>query len=292
MTGKRHSGFLCNLLAVGILIIGCAELAHAQSTRVSDAARAALPADIRDGGVFRVATSLQWAPFAYKSDKDEAVGIDVSLMKLIAAKLGLKAEFDDLKFPAIIPGVQSGRYHAGVDQLAISTERLKAVDMVQYFENGTSVLMPAGKPIKDANELCGLTFDVTQGSFQIGQLNKLSQACVAAGKKPIAQQAYPSAGDTLLAISNGRGDAFLTATPQGVYITRINSKVELAKGEVKVVDRMKAGIVIQKGNVPLRKAIALALESAIEDGSYKAILNEFGVAGSAVPVEVVRKSAE
>src|SRR5690348_3325508 len=179
---KNLSAVLCSLMLAAVLPMGLSGPVNAQTTKVSDAARAALPADVRDGGVFRVATSLQWAPFAYKSDKDEAVGIDVSLMKLIAAKLGLKAEFDDLKFPAIIPGVQSGRYHAGVDQLAISAERLKAVDMVQYFENGTSVLVPAGKPIKNPNDLCGLTFDVTQGSFQIGQLNKLSEACVAAGK--------------------------------------------------------------------------------------------------------------
>jgi len=289
---KNVRALLCSLMVAVVLPIGLSGPVNAQATKVSDAARAALPADVRDGGVFRVATSLQWAPFAYKSDKDEAVGIDISLMKLIAAKLGLKAEFDDLKFPAIIPGVQSGRYHAGVDQLAISPQRLAAVDMVQYFENGTSVLVPAGRPIKDPNDLCGLTFDVTQGSFQIGELNKLSDKCVAAGKKPIAQQAYPSAGESLLAISNGRGDAFMTATPQGIYITRTNPKVELAKGEVKDVERMKAGIVIQKGNVGLRKAIALALESAIEDGSYKAILEEFGVAGSAVSVDVVRKSAE
>jgi polar amino acid transport system substrate-binding protein len=242
--------------------------------------------------VFRVATSLVWAPFAYKSDKDEAVGIDISLMKAIAAKLGLKPEIDDLKFPAIIPGVQSGRYHAGVDQLAISPQRLAAVDMIQYFDNGTSVLVPAGKPIKDVNNLCGLTFDVTQGSFQIGLLNKLSDACVAAKQSPISQQAYPSAADTLLAISNGRGDAFMTATPQGVYISRINSKVELMKGEVNDVERQRAGIVVQKDNAPMRKAVALALLSLMEDGTYKSILDEFGVVQLGVGPDVVRKSAE
>jgi polar amino acid transport system substrate-binding protein len=280
------------LLAAATSLVAAGFPAIAQPIKVSEAARAALPSDVRDGGSFRVATSLQWAPFAYKSEKDEAVGIDVSLMKAIAAKLGLKPEIDDLKFPAIIPGVQSGRYHAGVDQLAISPQRLAAVDMIQYFDNGTSVLVPIGKPIKDINNLCGMTFDVTQGSFQIGLLNKLSDACVAAKKPAIMQQSYPSAGDTLLAISNGRGDAFLTATPQGVYITRTNAKVELMKGEVADVDRQRAGIVVQKDNAAMRKAIALALLSLMEDGTYKAILDEFGVAESGIGPEVVRKSAE
>lgn len=137
-----------------------------------------------------------------------------------------------------------------------------------------------------------MNFVVTQGSVQVRQLNQLSDACVAKGGKPITQQLYPSSAETLLALSNGRGDAFLTAAPQGVYISRVNPKVELVKGDVPNVERAPAGIALEKGNAALRKAIALALASAIEDGSYKAILEEFGVANAAVPLALVMKSAE
>ncbi len=64
------------------------------------------------------------------------------------------------------------------------------------------------------------------------------------------------------------------------------------KGEVPNVERQPAGIAFEKGNVAMRKAIALALASAIEDGSYRKILEEFGVASSAVTIEAVRKAAE
>ena len=110
--------------------------AAAQTVAVVDAARAALPAKVRDGGTLNIATALQWAPFASRNEKDEAVGIDISLMKVIAAKLGLKPAFEDLKFPAIIPGVQSGRFHVGVDQLSMSPERLQLV-----VTQSTSVLL-------------------------------------------------------------------------------------------------------------------------------------------------------
>jgi polar amino acid transport system substrate-binding protein len=116
---KLRNGSLAALLALGFLAGWPAAQGAAQSPSVSEAARAALPAKVRDEGVLRIATSLQWAPFAYRSEKDEAVGIDISLMKVISAKLGLKFTFDDLKFPAIIPGVTSGRYSVG-QQLSIS----------------------------------------------------------------------------------------------------------------------------------------------------------------------------
>jgi polar amino acid transport system substrate-binding protein len=279
------------LLALSCVAAWPAVQVAAQTPGVSEAARAALPAKVREEGTLKIATSLQWAPFAYQSEKNEAVGIDISLMKVIAAKLGLKFTFDDLKFPAIIPGVTSGRYHAGVDQLSMSPERLAAVDMIPYFDTASVLLIAAGKPVPDPANLCGLTFVVTQGSVQVRQLTQLSEACVAKNAKPIVQQLYPSSAETLLAVANGRGDAFLTASPQGVYISRINSKVALVKGEV-AVERQPAGIALEKGNAGMRKAIALALASAIEDGSYKAILEEFGVASSAVPIELVRKAAE
>jgi polar amino acid transport system substrate-binding protein len=291
MTIERlRKACLVAALALVTMPAALAGRAIAQSVTVSETARAALPAKVRDEGELKVATSLQWAPFAYRSDKGEPTGIDISLMKVIAAKLGLKPTFDDLKFPAIVPGVSTGRYHVGVDQIAISPERLAAVDMVPYFDTASAVLVPAGKTIKDLGNLCGMTFVVTQGSYQVRQLQQLSDACVARGAQPIAQQLYPSSAETLLAIANGRGDAFLTAAPQGVYIARINPKVELVKGDVPNLERSPAGIALEKGNSAMRKALALA--SAIEDGSYKAILDEYGVPGGAVPIETVRKAAE
>lgn len=292
MIRKMRGGFGGALLALGFMAAWPAAQVAAQPVGVADAARAALPAKVRDEGTLRIATSLQWAPFAFRSEKDEAVGIDISLMKVIAAKLGLKFTFDDLKFPAIIPGVTTGRYHVGVDQLSMSPERLAVVDMVPYFDATSVLLIPAGKPAPDLANLCGLTFVVTQGSVQVSQLNQLSEACVGKNAKPIVQQLYPSSAETLLAIANGRGDAFLTAGPQGVYISRINTKVVLVKGDVPDVKRQPAGIALEKGNTAMRKAIALALASAMEDGSYKAILEEFGVASSAVPIELVRKAGE
>lgn len=292
MIRRMHRGALGALLMLGLLPAWRVPQATAQSPAVAEAARAALPAKIREDGVLRVATALQWAPFAYRSEKDEAVGIDISLMKVIAAKLGLKFTFDDLKFPAIIPGVTSGRYTVGVDQLSMSPERLAVVDMIPYFDATSVLLVQTGKTPPDLANLCGLTFVVTQGSVQVSQLNQLSEACVARNAKPITQQLYPSSAETLLAVANGRGDAFLTAGPQGVYISKVNPKVTLVKGDVPNVQRQPAGIAMEKGNAALRKAIALALISAMEDGSYKAILEEFGVASSAVSTDLVRKAAE
>ncbi|HEY4249624.1 MAG TPA: transporter substrate-binding domain-containing protein [Roseomonas sp.] len=282
---RSLGGLLALALAAGLP-------ARAQEAGVDGPARAALPEAIRQDGALRIATSLQWAPFAYRSEQDEPVGIDISLARLLAAKLGLRPVIDDMRFPTIITGVSTGRYHIGVNQLSLSPERLAAVDMIPYFNTTSVVLVRRGRAVSDLGNLCGMTFVVTQGSVQVSQLTRLSDACTARNQPAIPQITFSASADTLLALANGRGDAFLTAAPQGIYIARINPRVALIPGDVPGTERLPAGIVVQKGNQGLRRAIALALVSAIEDGSYRRILEENGVAGSAVTADEVRPSAQ
>ena len=78
-------------------------LARPAAAQAVEAARAALPAAIRTAGMLRVATSMQWPPFAYAGENGESDGIDARLARLLAGKLGPKPAIEDVKFPAIVP---------------------------------------------------------------------------------------------------------------------------------------------------------------------------------------------
>ncbi|GAC1345102.1 MAG: hypothetical protein NVSMB18_24080 [Acetobacteraceae bacterium] len=188
------------LLALTVLA-GHSGAARAQ---VVETARSALPPSVVSLGALRVATSLQWPPFAYKTDAGAADGIDIRLMKLLAEKLGLRPEIEDVKFPSIVPGVASGRYDAGVDQINITAERAKVVDFVPYSKDGMGLLVRRGTSGVDVNDLCGRTLVLTQGSAQVGVAETLSAKCTAAGKTPISFLYYPNSADTYLALANGR----------------------------------------------------------------------------------------
>ena len=42
--------------------------------------------------MLRLATSLQWPPFGYKSESGGPVGLDIDLISVLAEKLGLELE--------------------------------------------------------------------------------------------------------------------------------------------------------------------------------------------------------
>ena len=266
------------------VLLGAPALAAAQTV---EAARAALPEPVRAAGVLRVATSLQWPPFAYVSAAGAPDGIDIRLMKLLAEKLGLRPEIEDVKFPSIVPGVANGRFDAGVDQINITAERAKVVDFVPYSKDGMGLLVRKGSAGIDVNAVCGRTLVLTQGSAQVGIADKLSAKCVAAGQKPIASLLYPNSADTYLALANGRGNGFLTGRAVGVYIAENNDKLAMTDATLPGLVSV-SGIVVAKGNTAMRDALRLALEAAVADGSYQNILAEFQVPDEALDIEQIR----
>lgn len=252
-----------------------------------EAARAALPEATRASGVLRVATSLQWPPFGYAAEGGGPEGIDIRLVRLLAEKLGLRAEFEDVKFPSIVPGVANGRYDAGVNQIGITAERLAAVDFVPYFNSAFSLLVRKGTTGLDVNHLCGRTLVLTRGSAQVAVAEQISAACVKANDKPIGFLLFPNSADTYLALANGRGDGFMASKAVGIYIARGNDKLEMTTATLP--DQVStSGIVVAKGNRALQDALRLALESATSDGSYVGILDQFGVPDGAVTVQQLR----
>lgn len=260
---------------------------RASATEVVQAARAALPENIRTAGVLRVATSLQWPPFGYLTDAGEADGIDIRMIRLLAAKLGLRAEFENVRFPAIIPGVVNGRFDLGANSLSRTPEREQVVNFVVSLRGQLGLLVRRGTTGIDVHNLCGRTLALTQGSSQVAIAQMLSERCVKAGNKEISLMFFPNSADTYLAVSNGRGDGFLTGKANGLWIARHNDKLHMTESTLAETASL-SGMVVAKANTALHEALKLALESAIADGSYLNILNEYGVAEGALTAAEVR----
>jgi len=223
----------------------------ATTPAVVTAARDALPDDIKHAGVLRLATSLQWPPFDYTNDKGAATGIDIDLITLLSEKLGLKLELTNVKFPSIVPGVTTGRFDVGMDQLARTAEREKVAQFVVYFRSGLGLLVRKGVTDVDVHHLCGRTLALTQGSSQVAVAQRLSDACVKAGNKAIGFLFFPTSADTYLAVSNGRGDGFLTGEAVGVYIADHDDKLHMTR-EILRGDRHRQGQRPARESAPAR----------------------------------------
>jgi polar amino acid transport system substrate-binding protein len=256
---------------------------------VLDDARAKLPARIRDAGVLKIAGALVWPPYAYATEDGKATGLDVDVMAVLAAKLGLTIEVADLKFPTIIPGVQTGRFDVGIDELGITASRVKGVDFVPYTKGGLyALLVQKGAAPVDPNNLCGHKLAVTSGSAQMDYVDRAVKACADAGKPALATDYYGNSAETYLAVASGRAEGYLVGPATAVYNAKINGTLDVAAGRVSIGRTSFAGFAVAKTNPELREALTMAMEAALKDGSYQAVFQKYGIPESVVTAAEVR----
>jgi len=243
------------------------------------AAVALLPKKIKDSGKLIIGIDPTYAPNESKDDAGNPVGWDVELADAMAAKLGLKADYQISSFDKIIPSITGGTYDIGVSSFTDNVEREKAVDFVNYFTAGVQWAQPIGKNV-DPKNACGLTVSVQATTFEeTEELPAASKACTDAGKPAIKILKFDKQDDATTAVADGRADAMSADSPITLYaISKLKDKIEPA-GDA--FDAAPYGVAVKK-NSDLTKAIQKALQSMVEDGSYTKILTKWGVESGAL----------
>jgi polar amino acid transport system substrate-binding protein len=247
-----------------------------------------LPAAIKSAGVLNIATDASYAPNEYfDTDGKTIIGLDVDLGNAIAAKLGLKANFQNVTFDAIIPALAAGKYDLSLSSFTDTKAREATVDFVDYFNAGESLMVLAGNPKGVTGpdlSLCGLTIAVEKGTTEESEIPALSTKCTAAGKKAITGLSSDDQNGANLALTSGRADVGSADSPIAAYaVKQLAGKIQLAG---QIYETAPYGIAIPK-SPGLAPAINAALASMIADGSYKTILDKWGDDAGAITTPVI-----
>ncbi|MBR4726433.1 MAG: transporter substrate-binding domain-containing protein [Clostridia bacterium] len=99
-------------------------------------------------GVLVMATNASFPPYEFVGDDGAFAGIDVEIAGLIAEKLGLQLEIQDVEFGSIIGGVQSGKFDMGMAGMTVTDERLQSVNFSTTYATGVqSIIVKEGSEI-------------------------------------------------------------------------------------------------------------------------------------------------
>ncbi len=249
---------------------------------VDEALAAKVPDKIKSAGTIIVGSDASYAPNEYLgSDGKTVEGMDVDLFNAVAAKLGLKTEFQNAKFDSIILGVKSGKFDVGVSSFTINPDRMKEVNMVSYFNAGTQWAVAKGNPEGvNLDNLCGLTIGVQKGTVQVEDITARSKKCTDGGKDAIKVVQDDLQSNVTAGLVAGKTVAMLADSPITAYaVTQTQGKVELL-GDV--YDAAPYGFVVPKDQADFAQAIADALKAIEADGSYQKALETWGNTGGAI----------
>ena len=292
---RWHHGALLGLVTlVALLAAGCGDKSDdtgggggtattAAAPAVDEALAAKVPAEVKSDGKLVVGTDTTYSPNEFlDTDGKTPVGWDIDLFAAVAAKLGLKAEFQPAKFADIIPGIESGKYEIGVSSFTINDERKQQVNMISYFSAGTQWGTKKGNPNGiQPDDACGKKVAVQTGTVQETEdLPKRQAACKSAGKPAFTIDSYQDQGQATAAVVSGKDDAMLADSPVVAYaVKQTNGQLELL-GDI--YEAAPYGYVVKKDQTDFAQATADAVKALISDGTYKTILEKWGVQAGAI----------
>ena len=292
--GRLRSGALLGLvLAVALVGAGCGEKSDtggastgttaAAAPSVDEALAAKVPDAVKSDGKLVIGTDSSYPPNEFlDTDGKTVVGWDVDLFNAVAAKLGLKTEWQSAVFDAIIPGIESGKYEMGVSSFFITDDRKKQADMVSYYNVGTQWLTKKGNPNGiQPDAACGKKVAVQTNTAQdTDDLAKRQEKCKSEGKPAITIDRYQRQDQATASVVSGKDDATLADSPVMAYaVKQTNGQLELL-GDA--YDTYFYGSVMKQGQTEFAQAVADAVKALIADGTYKTILDKWGVQAGAI----------
>jgi polar amino acid transport system substrate-binding protein len=290
----RHGALLGLVLAVALVAAGCGEkddtgggstgTTAGAAPAVDEALAAKVPDAVKSDGKILIGTDATYSPNEFlDTDGKTVVGWDVDLFNAVAAKLGLKTEWQPSKFADIIPGLQSGKYEIGISSFTINDQRKQQVNMVSYYNAGTQWGTKKGNPTGiQPDDACGKKVAVQTATVQDTDdlSSKRQEACKSAGKPAITIDRYQDQGQATAAVVSGKDDAMLADSPVVAYaVKQTNGQLELL-GDI--YEAAPYGYVVKKDQTEFAQAIADAVKALITDGTYKTILEKWGVQGGAI----------
>jgi polar amino acid transport system substrate-binding protein len=293
--GKRAVAGLAVAAACALSVAACGNAKNsgggspAPSTAVDAALAAKVPAAIKSAGKIVIGTDSTYAPNEYlDADGKTVIGFDVDLFNAVAGKLGLKTEWQTAKFDDIIPGVGSGKYQIGVSSFTINDDRKKQVTMVSYFSAGTQWAAKKGASI-DPDNACGKRIAVQTGTVQVDDVTGRDKKCKDVGKPGITIDQYQAQSDATTAVVSGKDEAMLADFP--VSLDAVNQ----TNGQLALVGSMYGaapyGYAVKKDQTDFAQALQGAVQSLINDGTYKTILAKWKVDPGAITTSAVNPSA-
>lgn len=243
-----------------------------------------LPGSVQDSGVLRFGALWETPPTigVDPADTSTPVGVAPDIADAIEPILGVEIEWQNMQWPAQLPGVQSGAVDALFGQVTITAEReASIVDLVPWSKTTEALLVPADNPndLSGVGDACGLVIGVPVGSTQGALVDEINAAvCDADERGPIEAAEYQGATAAISALQAGTIDGWINATAS-------QEAVVAAQGDAFTVVEIPEtespptfnGIAIAKDQPGITEAVTGALGDLIDNGSYQQILEGYGL---------------
>ena len=253
---KRLS--LLALLIVVALSFGFLGCSKQEQKPADKPAQAAAPAAPKARIVF--ASDCTWPPMEFLTEKKEIVGLDIDLVKEMAAAANFDFEIKNTAWDGIFAGLENGQYDAVISSVTITDERKKTMDFSDpYFKcNQAVVVAAADKKTAKLEDLGGKFVGGQIGTTGVMEIQK---------NKALKLKSYDEVGLAFEDLVNGRIAGVVCDTPTAAQYALQNDKY---KAKLRVVGEIATdeyyGIAVKKGKTDALALINAGIKKVKESG--------------------------
>ncbi|QKW05706.1 ABC transporter substrate-binding protein [Streptomyces sp. NA04227] len=252
------------------------------SVTKDEAAARLLPAEVRERGSLRLASSVGGTPpsSTYLPDGRTVAGVDIDVADAVGKVLGIKLKREVASFEAILPALSSGKYDLGTGNFGVTEPRRKTIDFVTYINDGQAFAARQDSDldrVTDLRQLCGLTVATGAGTTFEATLEDNKHVCADAGEKAYEVKTYAEQGALWSALHQGRADVVMSTINGLRYAVAQQQGLKF----LNEYHRLDVGFAFKKGT-PLAPAFQAAVNTLIKNGTYERILRKWDTQKSAL----------
>ena len=194
---KLWIAILCVLL-VAAIVAAVVLLTRPKQESAKDAL-----ARIKERGTLVIGMEGNWSPWTYHDENDKLTGFEVDVSALIAEGLGVKPDYQEAPWDALLAGVDSGRFDIICNGVGYTEERAKSYSFTDPYVYSNKVLVVAenNTDIKSVDDLKGRTTANSASSTYAALAESLGATLV-----PV-----DTLGETMDMLQQGRVDATINA---------------------------------------------------------------------------------
>lgn len=267
-------------LALAGVVLASTVQAQEIKIEVNKALHDKLPDAIKTSGKMISVNNGSFPPYEIVTGT-EMTGASADLTDAIGQVLGVKIEHATVGgLPALLAGVNSGRYQFAFGPVGDYKDREAANDFVDWVKEYVVFAALKGNPkgITSLDTACGQRISVMAGGSAERVIKAQSDKCTTEGKSAVEVQSYTDQPASILAVRSKRADAFFSSqAPLTYFVSQANGQLELTGvGQKNGFEDIFQGAVVPKGS-PLGPIMIDAIKVLMDNGVYATIMKKWGL---------------
>ncbi|WP_251976123.1 transporter substrate-binding domain-containing protein [Salinicola avicenniae] len=173
--------------------------------------------DVKERGVLRVGTEMQFAPFDYLENGQQS-GFNKAVFEEVGKALGVEVGFVDLPWASVLPGLEADKYDMVAGPLIITQERMERYRFTApVAESSVALLTRASDDsIHAPSDIAGKVAGGGKASAQLAALESYVETL----DEPVEIREYVDNNQAYADLAARRLDAVANSLPNIAYIAK------------------------------------------------------------------------